>query len=135
MLKPGDDVDSWCGVCKSILAHTIEAMVGESPARVHCNTCGAQHKYRPNKPGTKKARKTKVAGSPRARTTRATSYQKLLEGKDLALAKRYSFHDRYAADDVLSHPKFGIGVTTTVKDSNKIEVVFEDGVKTLIHGR
>ena len=38
MLKPGDDVDSWCGVCKLMLAHTIEAMVGDTPARVHCNT-------------------------------------------------------------------------------------------------
>ena len=51
MLKPGGNVDSWCGKCKLILAHTIEALVGDKPARVHCNTCKAQHSYKPYEPG------------------------------------------------------------------------------------
>ncbi len=139
MLKPGDDVDSWCGACKLILAHTIEAMVGDSPARVHCNTCRAQHKYRPHKPGEgpKKVRQRKVAASsgPRPRKARVSRYQELLNGKDMSLAKRYSSQDSYELGDVLEHPSFGIGVTITVKGGNKIEVVFQDGVKTLVHGR
>ena len=28
-LKPGGNVDSWCGKCSMMLAHTIEAMVGD----------------------------------------------------------------------------------------------------------
>ena len=32
--KIGGTIDSWCGKCKLILAHTIEAMVGDKPARV-----------------------------------------------------------------------------------------------------
>src|SRR5438876_4707928 len=51
MLKPGGNVDSWCGKCKLVLAHTIEAMVGDKPVRVHCNTCKSQHSYKPNPPG------------------------------------------------------------------------------------
>jgi hypothetical protein len=35
----------------------------------------------------------------------------------------------------MNHPTFDVGVTTTVKEGDKIEVVFEDGMKTLIHGR
>src|SRR5688572_25212638 len=50
VLRPGGNVDSWCGKCKMMLAHTIEAMVGDKPVRVLCNTCKAQHGYKPNKP-------------------------------------------------------------------------------------
>jgi len=129
MSKPGDTIDSWCGTCKMMLAHTIEAMVGNKPARVHCNTCNAQHGYKATKPG-ERAAGAKSPGKPRI-----SSYQKLLNGKDMAQAKPYSSKDNYAAGDVLDHPSFGVGVTTAVKDGTKIEVAFEGGVKILVHGR
>ena len=128
MLRTGDDIDSWCGVCKLILAHTIEAIAADTPARVHCNTCKAQHKYRPHKP-------SKNAKNGSQRKARTSSYEKRLNGKDMSRAKRYSPRDIYVLDDVVEHPSFGVGVTTTIKDGNKIEVVFENGMKTLIHGR
>ncbi len=136
MLKPGDDVDSWCGACKLILAHTIEALVGDSPARVHCNTCRAQHRYKPYAPGKapKTVRKAASRG-PQTRKARATQYEKLLHGQDMSRAKRYSPTGSYAQGDVVEHARFGVGVTTTIKAGNKIEVVFEDGVKTLVHQR
>ena len=138
-LKPGGNIDSWCGTCKMMLAHTIEAMVGEKPARVHCNTCKTQHAYKAHKPGesAKKTRVREAGGTvpPAAGKARATQYQKLLKGKDIAQAKRYSTKDNYTAGDVLDHPSFGVGVTTAVKDANKIEVVFEGGVKVLVQGR
>ena len=40
-VRVGSNVDSWCGKCKLMLAHTVEAMVGAQPKRVNCNTCGA----------------------------------------------------------------------------------------------
>ncbi len=139
MLKPGDDVDSWCGTCKLILAHTIEAMTDDTPARVNCNTCKKQHKYKPYEPGKapKKARKTKAAasGTPRARKPRVSQYEKLLSGQDVSQAKRYSPEETFAQGDVMDHLRFGVGVTTIVKAGSKIEVVFEDGVKTLVHER
>ena len=135
MLKPGDDVDSWCGKCKRILAHTIQAMVDDLPARVTCNTCKAQHKYKAEAP--KSARKRKVGDPALAptRKIRATQYQKLLSGQDISLAKRYSPKDSYLLGDVVEHASFGVGVTTIVKAGSKIDVIFEDGVKTLIHER
>ena len=138
MLKPGDDVDSCCGTCKLILAHTIEALVDDTPARVHCNTCQAQHRYRPDEPGkapkTVRQRKGAASDGPQTRKARASQYEKLLKGQDLSLAKRYSPTDSYALGDVVDHARFGVGLTT-IKAGNKIEVVFEDGVKTLVHER
>jgi hypothetical protein len=132
MLKPGDDIDSWCGVCKRILAHTIEAVVSEVPARVHCNTCQAQHRYRPSAPQEKGPGRVT-----RARTSRPreSEYEKCLRGKDRSLAMPYSPKGSYAVDDLVKHPKFGIGVTMVVRGGDKIDVAFESGTRTLVQGR
>ena len=131
--KPGGTIDSWCGKCKLLLAHTIEAMVGDKPVRVHCNTCNAQHTYKANAPGAS-SRQPRAEGSQPARP-RASRFHALLRGKDAADVVTYSSKDKYAQGDVIEHPSFGRGVTTAVKDATKIEVLFESGSKVLIHGR
>src|SRR5215472_1031116 len=124
--KPGGTIDSWCGKCKLVLAHTIEAMVGNKPARVHCNTCRAQHSYKPHEPVK--------AGSQPAKP-RTSRYKALLNAHETpAAAKHYSPQEIYEPGDVLQHPSFGLGVTTAVKEGSKIEVLFEAGSKLLIHG-
>ena len=136
--RPGDTIDSWCGKCKLLLAHTIEAMVGDKPARVHCNTCGSQHSYKANPPGAarKSVSRDASGGATRPPTRgRASKYQSLLNARGTAVAKVYSPKDRYEEGDVLEHPTFGRGVATLVKDATKIEVLFEIGSKTLVHGR
>ena len=124
--RPGGTIDSWCGKCKLMLAHTIEAMVGNKPARVHCNTCQSQHAYKASEPGKTSARAT---GKPRQ------SRYKVLLNENTDAPKNYSPKETYQPGDVLKHPNFGLGVTTAVKDVTKIEVLFEGGVKLLIHGQ
>ena len=80
-------------------------------------------------------RKRAASGEPQTRKARASKYEKLLNGQDMSLAKGYSPTDSYVLGDVVRHARFGVGVTTTIKAGNKIEVVFEDGVKTLVHER
>jgi hypothetical protein len=133
--RPGGSIDAWCGKCKMVLAHTIEAMVGDKPARVHCNTCRAQHSYRANAPGTGRQSRARDGAVASTGKTRASRYHALLKGRDMAGAKNYSTKDRYEPGDILQHPSFGFGVTTAVKDETKIEVLFEGGSKVLIHGR
>jgi hypothetical protein len=134
MLKPGDNVDSWCGKCKFVLAHTIEAMADDKPARVNCNTCKAQHGYKPVAPGAGSRSQKTEAGSPRPGRSRASRYETLLKGKDAA-AKSYSPKDKYELGDIMAHPSFGLGVATAIKDHTKIEVLFDDGPRVLVHGR
>jgi hypothetical protein len=126
--RTGGTIDSWCGKCKLILAHTIEAMVGTKPARVHCNTCNSQHAYKASEPGKSVARL-------QSSKPRASRYQGLLKGSNTETPKSYSPKDKYQSGDVLKHPTFGVGVTTAVKDESKIEVLFEGGSKLLVHGR
>jgi hypothetical protein len=126
--RTGGTIDSWCGKCKLMLAHTIEAMVGEKPVRVHCNTCKSQHTYKPADP-------TKAVARTQPVKARSTRYKVLLNGSDAGVPKSYSPQERYQPGDVLKHPSFGVGVTTAIKDGTKIEVLFEGGSKLLVHGR
>jgi hypothetical protein len=128
--KLGDTIDSWCGKCKRVLAHTIEALVENKPARVSCNTCKAQHTYKPESPKST----SRSASSPRPARAGTNRYQALL--KDGATkATAYSTAERYQQGDVVEHATFGRGAVTAIKDGSKIEVLFQTGTKTLIHGR
>ena len=130
----GKDVDSWCPKCKLVLAHTIEAMVGDRITRVHCNTCKAPHAYRAKQPGTT-VRRAAGTGS-RSAAAAPPDYAKLMRGRDPSKARRYAVSEHFSPSDMIDHPTFGPGVVTGVKDVNKIEVVFADGsCKTLIHAR
>jgi hypothetical protein len=138
MTKPvvGKDVDSWCTRCKLILAHTVEAMVGTKITRVHCNTCGSQHAFRPAPPktGTGGA-KTAASKAREAKASPEKQFEALLRGKDPSKARVYAPSERFAATELIRHPTFGLGFVLTVKESNKIEVAFADGPKVLAHGR
>ena len=135
--KLGGNIDSWCGKCKLVLAHTIEAMVGTKPTRVHCNTCKSEHSYKPEAPNTSRQTRPREPGSTTARQPRprVSKYQSLLKDSDSSVAKTYSPKDKYELGQVLEHPVFGRGIATAIKDETKIEVLFEGGSKLLVHGR
>jgi hypothetical protein len=136
----GQDVDSWCTRCKLILAHTVESMIGTKITRVHCNTCRSQHTYRPHPPGEHPAssRADRPAVQRAARVSsaaaRADEYATLLSGRDTSSARAYATQARFAPDDLIVHPSFGLGVVRLLKDRTKIDVLFRDGMKTLLHG-
>jgi hypothetical protein len=127
--KPGSTIDSWCGKCKMMLAHTIEAMVKDTPARVHCNTCGAQHTYKSHAP-EKRTRTVTTVRKPG--TTKAAERYRALVGESVAVGT-YSPKNKYTQGQVFEHPSFGRGAVISVKDGTKIEVLFENGPKTLVH--
>ena len=133
----GKSVDSWCARCKLMLAHTIEAIVNGKITRTHCNTCGAQHAYRRNPPGTASANR-RGASSGSGGSTKATppalDYQALLRGKDVGDARPYKISERFQPKEIIHHPIFGLGLVVAVRDANKIDVGFTDGLKTLAAG-
>ena len=56
-------------------------------------------------------------------------------GRDMSAARRYSPKEKFAPGDVVNHPSFGVGVAVVLKDATKIEVIFPEGSKVLVHGR
>src|SRR5436309_702524 len=135
--KVGSDIDSWCGKCKRILAHTVEAMVGDKPARVHCNTCKSQHSYKPHPldQSSQPARKRDGSEGQTSQPAKPPSnrYKSLLRANNTAVAETYSPQNRYEPGDVLQHPTIARGITTAVQERTTIKVLSESRSKTLTH--
>ncbi len=146
--KVGKEIDGWCTRCKLVLTHTIEAVANGKITRVHCKTCRGQHAYRADAPGAKTAAARPGAKSPsRSRTSSATSrrndpaatlasqYASLLRGRTAAQAQPYKTTGRYKVTELIAHPTFGVGAVTGERESTKIDVLFVDGPRVLVHGR
>jgi hypothetical protein len=137
-VKTGSTVDSWCTKCKLVLAHTVEAMVENKITRVHCNTCRGQHAYRATAPGSAKTGATGAKRSAKKAVDAApkrSEYEMLLRGRTADKARAYALSERFAPGELINHSSFGLGVVTGERDSVKIDVVFPDGPKVLLHGR
>ena len=133
--KAGDEVDSKCTKCKMMLAHTIVAMVGDAIARVKCNTCGGEHAYRPPpsaSEATAKRRRAERKAGDKSAPAAAGDYQGLVKGRDLSSAAAYSPSMELSRNDVIKHPKFGVGLVTELREGNK---AFPEGGRILVYGR
>ena len=129
----GEDIEAWCTKCKMELEHTIVAMVGNLPKRVKCNTCSSLHNYK-NKPAAKKSAGTRASGQKRKpRGKSYKDYLTLLTEADRSNARAYSTKSTFKENDVIEHPKFGTGLVMSTVKETKIEVIFENGPKLLIH--
>lgn len=151
-LKTGGEVDSWCTKCKLVLNHRIIAMVGATPVRVECSTCGSHHNFRPRAPGEKapaagaraSSSSSSSAGprSTRASATKAQqaalerekSWEKAIAGKAVTDFRNYRVDQTFAEGDLIRHKKFGDGVVTRVLDPKKVEILFKDEPRTLAQG-
>ena len=119
-----------------ILAHTIEAVASGRLTRVHCNTCGGQHAYRATAPGTGTGSRSRArADRVRSPSKPTRDYASLMRGRDPATARAYTAAERFKDGELIRHATFGVGLVTALKDVNKIEVLFTDGSKVLIHRR
>ena len=129
----GKDIDSFCTKCDMILNHVIVAKVGETVKRVKCLTCNTEHAYKAASKAAAAPKKKRAVGV-RAGKVLATDYDTLMRGRDVSRAKKYKPVDRFVKADILNHTQFGIGIVIAEKDGTKIEVVFANGQKTLVHG-
>ena len=58
-----------------------------------------------------------------------------MEGREAGSADPYAVSSKFGADDLIDHPTFGLGIVKEARSGNKIEVLFEEGPKLLVHNR
>lgn len=145
-IGPGDDVDAWCTRCKMNLNHRIIAIVGRDIKRVHCLTCGSDHKYYPprNADGTTSSKSgTVVSRSAKARTSPARAAKRsegewtvfMKEMSPDTVPRTYSVFEAFEAGEFVEHPQFGVGKVLEVTGRERIDAIFKEGRKTLICNR
>lgn len=126
-LSAGDPIEARCTKCRKNTNHVIIAMVEDDPVKVQCNTCSREHKYRPptvpKKPAVRKTVQPKDA--------ERKEWELLRPNMNSAKATDYSMTAAYKLNALINHPVFGLGLVQRVIGSQKIEVLFEDGKKTM----
>jgi hypothetical protein len=139
-LSVGKEVLSHCSKCKLILAHIIVTMKDtKSPDKVQCKTCKATHSFKDPSSTKTKTSVDKVIKSAKARTGSRKSTETVAElwtkaiGRSATSAKSYTIKGSFITGDVIDHPTFGQGIVEKLIDNNKIEVLFQDDYRTLMH--
>jgi hypothetical protein len=125
-------------------------MLGPSPKKVECSTCGSHHLYRPHPPGERAdgngqdkragvsepraARASHVTRAEVARQDREKTWEKATVGRAVTDFKRYNVGATFREGDLVRHSKFGDGVVTRIVDTSKVEVMFKDETRMLAQG-
>ncbi len=146
-LSAGDIIDARCTKCREILNHRIVAMVEGKVVRVECNTCNGVHNYYP--PPTVKevnaAKVAKVAKEPSSARTSSTprstkkdpneaereEWASLKPTMQIDRAQDYDMNGTYRVNSLIIHTVFGLGVIKRLIVPNKMQVLFQDGIKLL----
>lgn len=127
VLSAGDPIEARCTKCRKITNHIVVAMGVEAPAKVECNTCKGQHKYRP--PAVRKKPAERRTVDPRIAEQK--EWEKLRTEIEEKPAVGYSMVAAFKVGTVMRHPKFGLGLVQSKLGPQKIEVLFEDGKKKM----
>jgi len=147
MAKPltaGSEVDAYCTKCKLDLNHRIIALVGDTIKRVECLTCGGHHNYRSPKsaqaaPAQRKARSTAAAAPKRAtagaKSAERQQWEQAIMGKSPDDFTAYKMTELLSPGQLVRHKKFGDGVVAELLESDKVKILFDCGLRTLVHGR
>jgi hypothetical protein len=139
-LSVGKEVLSHCSKCKLTLAHIIVTMKdSKTPDKAQCKTCKATHTFKDPSAAKTKSSVNKVIKSAKSRTSSKKSTESVSElwtkaiNKNTTGSKTYTIKSSYTTGDIIDHPTFGQGIVEKLIDNNKIEVLFQDDYRTLMH--
>tara|TARA_B100001248_G_scaffold251745_2_gene227187 strand:+ start:12344 stop:12733 length:390 start_codon:yes stop_codon:yes gene_type:complete len=117
---------TYCKKCDCERYHKVIAHKTAVSAKVQCEVCGRNSTFSVGAKRQKSLRtkKTKTLGN----------WQEIQEHLDKEKASEYSIRSKFDEKQTILHTKFGFGYVMKA-DPTKIEVVFQEGVKSLVHNR
>jgi len=130
----GDPIEARCTKCRKNSDHFIVSISEEGPDKVQCKTCEHQHKYKP--PVILKTPAEKIAIAAKEAKCRQTAAERkewdvLRPRMDSVKAQAYSMTAAYKVNALIKHPVFGLGQVQRVLGPRKVEILFEDGKRTM----
>lgn len=132
----GQDILSYCTSCKLDRTHSVVAVLGDRVKKVLCQTCDKEHAFRLPAELRALSRKDRSAKSAALLTARcpADQWETDMAKTKSHSAKLYTLDGSYDAGQKLDHGTFGLGMVKNMIAPNKMEVLFEEGMKLLIRG-
>jgi len=126
-------VITMCTKCERELSHVVVAHdKGGVVERVKCQTCGSEHKYRPDKKRAPKKSAKKSISTQEEDPTK--TFEKLAEQIKAKEALTYRMSGSFKNDDVIDHKTFGMGIVISAS-KDKMEVAFSGGPRILVCNR
>jgi ribosomal protein S27AE len=108
--KSGERVEKFCAACGEERGHVVASVTKAGRiTRVSCPKCGTRSPFKAGVGGA--TRPTAKSGEP------------------------YDPARTYRAGQSLTHPVFGVGEVTALVEPQKIDVLFPDRMRRLIHSR
>jgi len=133
----GMDIDAPCGRCKGETRHRILSITDGTPEKLICGTCNSVHKFRAEKPAKPEASprpaRMATAASPKPASSPSRFQELMIAEQAGSKAKPYSPAFCWEEGMWMDHPNFGLGKIQR-KAGRKAEVIFREGLKTLISG-
>lgn len=128
------EIISYCSSCKRDVMHTIVAMKEDRIVRVLCRSCKKEHAFRraPDQYASAGKRSTQKS-SPRKSVSTPDWETEMAKFKGAA-AKPYAMNGLFDEGQKVAHSTFGTGIVQRLISSDKMEVLFEAGIKVLIRG-
>ncbi|MBN1466971.1 hypothetical protein JXA02_14550 [candidate division KSB1 bacterium] len=135
-IEVGDEIEALCGTCKDATVHVVEVIKEGKITKVMCKSCLNSHKFRaPMSTAEKKAKKKTAAPKTSSKSKEQRKWSRVMAKADAENPQDYAMTATYEENDVIHHEKFGVGVVAEIVDPTKMNVVFEDGVKTMVQNR
>jgi len=127
MLAVGDPIEDRCTKCRKNTRHIIIAMGEAGPAKLQCTICSRQRKYL----STPTAKKASTRRAIDCKDAERSEWKNLRPGMNSAEAMDYSMTAAYKVKALIKHPLFGLGLVQRIVGPQKVEILFEDGKKTM----
>jgi len=130
----------YCPRCKRETDNTITGFIGQKIRRVRCEVCKTEYNYHrilalKKKMEEESSGKTEEKKDTAEKQNYYRIWEDLMLGRDPQTARQYSIKDKFFENDMINHPVFGVGIVKTVMEDYKIEVVFKNCIKILVHNR
>ncbi len=134
VLTVGKSFYTECKKCATERYHMVLSMTNPETAKIKCEVCGSQKTWKYKDPKKVVTRKPAAAKVNKSQQAHQNDYEEYSTKFASAQAKNYSVYEIFKKDEKLQHAKFGMGFI--VKDyPEKIEVLFADEMKSLLHRR
>ena len=137
IIRVAKDIIAYCTSCRLNLVHTVVAMHDGRIVRVLCRSCKKEHAYRLSKGiGGAAARKGPGGRRPISKKSEdvVNDWEIAMKNTTRQTPKAYAMDGIYEAGDRITHSKFGDGLIRKIIQPNKMEVLFQQDVKTLVRG-
>ncbi len=121
-----------CKKCETDRYHKVLSHSTATSAKIQCEVCAKKSTFKLPKP--KKAKSTKPRKPKAGATPAGPTWEDLNKSIGADKAQPYSMTKLFGNKAAIKHPTFGLGYVT-MSTPSKIEVVFEDGPKALIHNK